>query len=638
MLAASLSRMTLRAVTGDLQGQTFRVETELVIGRSTSCGIFVSDRRISREHARLWTETERLFLEDLGSHNGTYVNGQRIDSCELFHGDTVRLGSSQFAVEGGSHETSDVIKVVQVTQQFKPRIVRPVEPITQGNLARISTDEYFSSIGISVQTDRLQQTSEQVQKLLEQTRQFAILHEVAKSLQHYTDLHKTLPELLDAVLQVLGGDRTALVLKDDEGELVTRQVRFADKTLDPASQPAITLSKTIVDYVLSERCAVITADAMTDSRFSTAESVVLANIRSLLVVPVLVGNRLLGLLEFENTKSINGYDEGDLNLASIIASMLGVALDHFEMSQARERAIQQLQAAQKQLLATQERLIVSERMGVLGRLASGIAHEVKNHLSPFMLADMIAQKYPNDQEIQESAGLMLEAQQRILGLVDEIRTFASGTAASVNIALHDMCSVINGVLRFVRCDRAVKQAELVFQPREHPLVFMDAHRIRQVVINLIRNAADALPPRGGRIEIRVSAQDGLVHIEVADNGNGVPLDVQDLVFEPFFTTKGEKGLGLGLDISRQIAQAHGGSLSFETELGVGTVFRLTLPLGRDTDTGAPYDDMKTDPHAVVPAAFSPVPQLKLPDAVLISDAAGAATDSQPSAAAPEGTD
>ncbi len=586
-------RMSLRALTGDLQGQVFRLNRELVIGRSTSCSMFVPDRRISREHAKFCFESGRLFVEDLRSHNGTYVNGQRVARAELFRGDLVRMGSSQFSVEGATAADTSAVQFVNDAETMHPRIVRAVETYSADSLSDLVSSEFFGQTGV---IDEQSRSRESIDLALARTRHFQILFEVSKALQRYTDLRDRLPDLLDLILQVVNGDRVALMQFDEDGLLVPKVVRFRDKTLNSDEIPALTISKTVADAVLTERCAIITADATTDARFAAADSIMLSNIRSLLAVPVLVGNRLLGLIETENTRNINGFDENDLHLMSIVASMLGVALDNFEVTQARERAIAKLQAAQEQLLVTQERLVVSERMGLLGRLASGIAHEVKNHLSPFMLADMVARKYPDDQEIQESSELMLEAQQRIVGLVDEIRSFARGGHSSVNIAPHDMGQVIDGVLRFVKCDRVVKAADIVFEPTERPLVFMDAHRIRQVLINLIRNAADALPVRDGRIEIRVHADAEQVTVEVQDNGRGIATDVAARVFEPFFSTKGEKGLGLGLDISRQIVIAHGGTLTFESQADVGTTFRMVLPLVPDPVGEPPFDDMKTDPH------------------------------------------
>ncbi len=581
------SRVALRVLSGDLQGQVFRIDHELIVGRSTTCAVFVPDRRISREHSRFVLEGDDLYVEDLQSHNGTFVNGQRIERIQLFHGDLVRLGTSQFAVEAYRRYDSASMRVIQDEMPLHPRLVRPVQPIST-RLDSLNAAALFDAIGAS-ETDRFP-SAEKLEKLRQQTRNFAILHEISKALQPIAELGDMMPGLMDLVLQVVNGDRGAVVLLDEDGDLVPRTVRYRDGTGPTSPEAELTLSKTVADWVLKERCGVITADASSDERFSAAESVVLNNLRSLLVVPVQVGERLLGLIQVEHNRTLEGFDENDLHLMMVIASMLGIAIENIDMTHARERAIVQLQAAQEQLLATQERLVVSERMGMLGRLASGIAHEVKNHLSPFMLADMIARKYQEDQEIQEAAELMLEAQQRILSLVDEIRSFAAGGLTSVNIAPHDLASVIEGVLRFLRCDRAVKLADIRFEPAERPIVFMDAHRIRQVLINLIRNAVDAVQPTGGKIDIQLSTTADHAVVQVNDNGRGIPADLASRVFEPFFSTKGDKGLGLGLDISRQIMLAHSGTLTFESTEGEGTTFRMSLPLTSvDPETALPQD-------------------------------------------------
>lgn len=589
----------LRALNGELQGLICPIVEGLTLGRSTDCGLFVPDRRVSREHARFVSDAEQLWLEDLDSHNGTYLNGQRISKAEVFNGDLIRVGTAQFTLEARELHDSSAVRVVSDAAPPSARVLQKLGPDGVAHTLNISAGGLFKSLGLS-DTERID-TAEQVRSLVQKAKRFAVLYEISKGLQKYAQLRETLPGLLDLLLESVDGDSISVVMVEGNGSLVPRHVRHRDKTAVASPATALTLSKTVVDWVMQERCAVITADASQDERFSASESIMLAQVRSLLVVPMLVEDRILGLIEVENNRNINSFDENDLHLVSVVASMLAVAMDHLEVTQARERLIVQLQAAQEQLLATQERLIVSERMGLLGRLASGITHEVKNHLSPFMLADMIANKYPQDQEIQDAAELMLEAQAGILSLVDEIRSFASGSQARVDIALHDVAALIESVLRFLSCDRAIKNATLEFVPTVRPQIHLDAHRIRQVLINLIRNAVDALSFPGGRVEIRLLATELDVIIEVRDNGSGISPEAAPRVFEPFFTTKEGHGLGLGLDISRQIALAHRGSLTFESRRGAGTVFRLTLPQTNNDSEPLPYDDTRTDPHAMLSA-------------------------------------
>lgn len=591
-------KRVVRILSGDLQGQEFAIDGEMTLGRATTCSIFVPDRRASREHARVFEDGDKLWVEDLGSHNGTFVNGQRVTKVELQKGDLVRLGLTQFTVDERGGEDTSVVRVVSDSHPMTPLLVRPVEPAGDASQNTRTAEELFDAVGVG-HTVRLETDGAALQ-LLRKTRHFAILTEASRTLQRYRDLRDTLPGLLDLLLQVQSADRAALLLLDEQGQLVPKQVRWRDGL--PHEEEGATLSKTVADYVLQERCAVITADAKADARFASAASVVVNNLRSIMAVPVLVSDRMLGLIEVENRRNIRAFDEDDLQFVTVLGSMLGVALDNLEMSRQRERAFAQLQAAQEQLLAAQERLVISERMGMLGRLASGITHEVKNHLSPFMLADMIRRKYPADQEIQEASELMLEAQRHIVGLVDEIRLFARGGEAKVDFGPTDLAALVDSVVRFIRCDRSVRAADLRLAPLSRPIVVLDASRIRQVLINLIRNAADALMGQsGGVIDVRVMQGPGDVAlVEVQDNGPGIPTEIQSRIFEPFFTTKGEHGLGLGLDICRQIVGVHSGRLEFHSQAGLGTVFRMYLPLvppAMQQDGDDRFDDLKTDPSS-----------------------------------------
>ncbi len=569
---------TVRCLNGELKDRLLPITSELVIGRSTTCDVFIPDRRLSRRHARLFAEDDRLLVEDLDSHNGTYVNGKRVSRAQLYPSDVVRVGTSKFEVTAPEEESSSPVRVVGDTQLLQAQLVKRVEPQMTRSLRAFQPDELFSEMGIG-ETDRYAAVDgSKVEFLVQQTRNFATLHEISKALQSEQDPQEMLEGVMDLVLRVVNADRGYVALLDEQGELIPQVVRVRQGASDEARERGVTISATVAEQVLKGRNGVITSDASSDARFASAQSVVINEIRSLLAVPILVGSRVTGLIEVENTRSITAFTENDLDLLCVVASTLGVALDNLWLARQREATIAELKEAQAQLIATQDRLVRAEQMAVVGRLASGIAHEVKNHLAPFMLADMIAQQYPDDEEIQEAAELMLEAQRRILSLVDEIRQFALGARTTYDIAPHDLCGVLNGVLRFVRCDAAVKKTQLSFEPTVQPVVDMDAGRMRQVFINLIRNAADAMKgATSGVINVYVAEVDGEVIIEVKDNGKGIPEEARARVFEPFFTTKGDKGIGLGLDISRKIIVAHRGTLTFDTEVDVGTTFRIVMP-------------------------------------------------------------
>lgn len=266
---------------------------------------------------------------------------------------------------------------------------------------------------------------------------------------------------------------------------------------------------------------------------------------------------------------------------------------------------QALSAAIQQNRATQERLVESERMAAVGRVASGIAHEIGNQLSVLSYAELIRDRYPDDAEIRLFTGAILSARARLGGLVGEIRDFSrvhgklplpsqKGTAAtppgevlpeqpSIDLVPEQVVLSVQEALSILRFDPVFRlrtvERDLDCEARAR----INRDKLVQVVVNLLRNALDATPP-GGVIFIRVSASPaeapgsagvagpdgeaglGTVRILIEDHGEGIPPEILPRIFEPFFTTKGDRGTGLGLGICRSIVAQHGGDLVIESPL------------------------------------------------------------------------
>ncbi|MEQ9500860.1 MAG: ATP-binding protein [Deltaproteobacteria bacterium] len=560
------------------EARWFEVADEAVVGRSADCDVHLSDQRLSRRHAKLIVDGERLCIEDLGGANGTFINGRRlVERATLQDGDIVELGKSKLRVGAEGRSAA-------VVEGPAPDFIKPVMHALPPDLGDPVARGYFESLGVGDPT--ILETQANLQATLAKTRNFVILHEVSKRIQRELDARRMLESVMDVILEVTKAERGFVVLFDDEGgervEVERHRVQRSGTT-----QQGPRLSQTVLRHVIDERSVVICGDSTADERFAQSESLFLSDTRSLMAAPILVPNRVLGLIELESSHLATRFTENDADLLSVTASTVGVALHNLRLADAREATIRALERAQEELLATQSRLVRSEQMAAIGRLATGIAHEVKNHLSPFMLAEMIAKKYPEDGQIQMASEMMLEAQQHILDLVQEIRTFVSGSPKEVVREPADLAQVVEGVVRFMKCDAVVKRTEVVVQIESRPVIMLDPKGLRQVLINLIKNAADALEGSGGKIEVGVAERGDRALLVVRDNGRGMPPDVQAKVFEPFFTTKGERGLGLGLDISKKIVEAHGGTMTLTSEVGAGTTFRIELPLDDEEHTDAP---------------------------------------------------
>jgi len=227
------------------------------------------------------------------------------------------------------------------------------------------------------------------------------------------------------------------------------------------------------------------------------------------------------------------------------------------------------------LRAAEERLVASERLAAVGQVAAGIAHEVRNPLSGIKMSAQVLRRRLRelDPAAEENVTVMLSEVSRLEVIIDDLLTFARPTTLAPEPG--DLNAVIADVLDFMA--RQLEHAGIAVR-RELaaglPAVPLDAPRVRQVVLNLVLNAAEAMP-NGGTLVARTRATEREVVAEFDDTGHGIPPDAAGKVFEPFFTTK-RGGSGLGLGVSRTLIEAHGGSLAFEP-LNVGTRFRFTLP-------------------------------------------------------------
>ena len=227
------------------------------------------------------------------------------------------------------------------------------------------------------------------------------------------------------------------------------------------------------------------------------------------------------------------------------------------------------------LRSAEERLIESERLAAVGQVAAGIAHEVRNPLSGIKMSAQLVRRRLRDlsPDDAESMAVMLAEIARLEVIIDDLLTFARPTKLARDDA--DLNAVIREVLAFMA--RQLGHAGVAVRDEldpNLPQAPLDPRRIRQVVLNLILNAVEAMP-NGGTLTVRTRAVDNTVVAEFDDTGHGVEPDAAERLFEPFFTTKPGGG-GLGLGVSRTLVDAHGGTLAFEP-LDGGTRFTFSLP-------------------------------------------------------------
>jgi signal transduction histidine kinase len=224
----------------------------------------------------------------------------------------------------------------------------------------------------------------------------------------------------------------------------------------------------------------------------------------------------------------------------------------------------------------------TEQMVIVGELAAGLAHEIKNPLAGIKVAmQVLAEEASLSDEDRE---VVRKVAQEVVRLESLMKNFLNFTRpAKPQLAELNINSLINTILAFYVKSRSISpdrpggiRIEKDLQPL--PGTLADPMQLQQIVLNLVLNAVDAMPD-GGTLGVRTSFEmgDDLIQIEISDTGKGISREHADQIFHPFFTTK-PKGTGLGLAISRQLIEQHGGSITAAGKPSGGTVFKIQLPM------------------------------------------------------------
>ncbi len=233
------------------------------------------------------------------------------------------------------------------------------------------------------------------------------------------------------------------------------------------------------------------------------------------------------------------------------------------------------------LSRAQNLALSNERLAAIGKMAAHVTHEIRNPLSAMGLnIEMLEEELGQSDGAQRSEvkNLLTAIQrevQRLEHLSEEYLRVAR--LPQPRMEAEDVAAVVSEVVVFARpeIELAGCTVGLTVDP-SLPSALFDEAQLRQALLNLLRNAREAMPG-GGRIDVRVAAEGMSVVIDVADRGGGIPEPIRARVFDPFFSTKGE-GTGLGLAITRHIVESHGGSVTCEPRDGGGTRFRIALPI------------------------------------------------------------
>lgn len=230
----------------------------------------------------------------------------------------------------------------------------------------------------------------------------------------------------------------------------------------------------------------------------------------------------------------------------------------------------------KHLIKAEEAIAFTDRLQSLGTLAAGLAHELRNPLGIILAtSEGLRDELPEHGEQHQLVSDIIAECQRLNTLITQFLAF-SHPAASADAQPVQITSVIESVLMLLKKDLEKKQISVQTTYQEPlPLIQVDEKSMRQVLLNLLLNAKDAVAPKG-TVTVRAERRRKWVSIEIRDNGCGIPARDLKAIYDPFFTTK-PAGTGLGLFISRNIVEGYGGKMEISSEPGKGTIVVVTLP-------------------------------------------------------------
>ncbi|MFT3698635.1 MAG: ATP-binding protein [Kofleriaceae bacterium] len=307
-------------------------------------------------------------------------------------------------------------------------------------------------------------------------------------------------------------------------------------------------------------------------------------------------------------------------IISVVAAYLGEALELATQQRTRaEEALASLHEEMERRVALEKELLQSQKLESVGRLAAGIAHEINTPVqyvgdSLHFISDAVDELFDTTnrsqddvdylrEEVPKALALAETGLERVVTIVRSMKVFAhpdesSKQATDLNRALASTLVLATNEYKYV--------ADLVTEWADIPFVRCFASEINQVVLNMVVNSAHAIEEAFARTQQRGTLFVGTrlagdrVVITVRDTGSGIPVAIRDRIFDPFFTTKEVgKGTGQGLSIARQIVvDKHGGTVTFESEEGVGTTFFISLPIAGNDQSGGLAMVAPPKPHVV----------------------------------------
>ncbi|MGD9723436.1 MAG: ATP-binding protein [Pirellulales bacterium] len=564
---------SLFVIQGPDQGAMFQLDESVQgIGRDASNAIQVHDHEVSRKHAELRFDGSICKVVDLGSSNGTFVNGQRVtDPVPLSTGDRVLLGGTLLLFtdpeENPPEDLSDKIDIV--SRDYAADRSHIVRSMSQSEGSSIFDPAGGNSPWLARARSNLQ-----------------VMYRTALAVSHTLDIDQLLHRIMQLIFEWVEADRGCIMLLDEQSKSLVPKVRHNRQGVGEAEKLAI--SKTILDYVLANNEGVLTSDAREDERWDTAASIVQLGVREAICVPMQGRYDVVGVIYIDTSISPariiqhrgqqNKFTDEHLKLMIAIAHQAALAVEDTRYYSAMMQA---------------------ERLAAVGQTIAMLSHHIKNILQGIRGGSYLIEKglEQHDEEVVRKGWNMVDRNQgRISTLVMDMLTFSKDREPDP--VPGDLNHVVADVVELMQARAGELKVALCWQPAdEMPSVTFDPEGIHRAVLNVVTNAIDACEERpDGTVTIATeyAPRESLVRVLVSDNGCGIAAEELDKIFTIFVSHKGGRGTGLGLPVSQKILKEHGGTIHVTSKLGEGSRFVLELPANTSPPAASRTDSIPLD--------------------------------------------
>jgi signal transduction histidine kinase len=523
------------------------------IGRAVSNTIQISHPSVTEHHAVILFSNDQYQIQDLDTMSGTFVNSTKIKNMLLNHHDKLSFGARSFLF---------LLKSAPAFRERSKPFFSPKESITLFE-EDVEPSELLAQTAKEAAKGMFRPADADLDEEAEEASlahyRLSLLYQLSEKLRATKVLDQIIDMGLELILKALKAAQRAMILLGDhsKGQLQVSAIKYRNPQENSGSFP---ISRTIVDWVLTEKIALVSQNLTQDTRFQDSDSIRIHNLKSILVVPLIKDDNVIGMLYIDSKDILHTFSRQDVAFSAAVANELALCIENVRL---------------------QNELIQNERMAAIGLTMTNLAHNIKNLLALNQNSvDLLGLqlKALEDGKIDKSWHYILQSFTRINNLAVNMLAFAKDQDLALKpVPINKVILANRGVIENSLSSKGIS---LEFALCEgDPLWVMDAHQFNRVLLNLVVNAIDAVKPKAsGKIIIasKLKETGEALSVSVADNGIGIAPDRISRIFELFYTTKGTGGTGLGLPMVKKFVEKMGGTLYVQSAVDVGSTFTMTF--------------------------------------------------------------